>query len=50
MSQLQIANSKKPYRSPCLVAYGDLRRITQVKAGTKADSTGRSTKSGNGAG
>jgi hypothetical protein len=28
---------KKSYRRPRLVMYGDLRRLTMVKGGTKAD-------------
>lgn len=28
---------KKPYRSPRLVVYGDLRRLTKAKGGTRGD-------------
>lgn len=31
---------KKPYRSPRLVEYGDLRTITQGKGGNMDDGTG----------
>lgn len=30
-------SGKKPYRTPRLVAYGDLRDITMVKGGLKQD-------------
>ena len=30
---------KKPYRTPRLVEYGDLRRLTSGSAGTRGDST-----------
>ncbi len=30
---------RKPYRSPRLVVYGDLRRITSVKGGHAADTS-----------
>jgi hypothetical protein len=30
---------KKAYRSPCLVDYGDIRRLTAGAAGTKGDSS-----------
>lgn len=38
--------AKKAYRSPRLVSYGDLRRLTMAKGGAKADTTppGGSTK------
>lgn len=29
--------TKKPYRSPRLVVYGDLRRLTMTKGGTQTD-------------
>ncbi len=32
--------SRKPYRAPRLVKYGDLRTITQGKAGNMTDGTG----------
>lgn len=32
---------RKPYRSPRLVVYGDLRRLTMVKGGTKGDGGGK---------
>jgi len=31
---------KKPYRSPRLVAYGDLRTLTRTKKGTSSDGGG----------
>ncbi|MBI4614089.1 MAG: lasso RiPP family leader peptide-containing protein [Planctomycetes bacterium] len=31
---------KKPYHPPRLVVYGDLRRLTMSKAGTKSDGGG----------
>lgn len=31
---------KKPYRSPRLVVYGDLRRLTMTKGGTNVDASG----------
>ena len=34
------ATKKKPYRTPRLVEYGDLRTITQGKAGNMDDGTG----------
>ncbi len=32
---------KKPYRPPRLVVYGDLRRLTLSKQGTRADGGGK---------
>lgn len=32
--------TKKPYRSPRLVVYGDLRRLTTAKGGPNVDSGG----------
>ncbi len=32
---------KKPYRPPRLVVYGDLRRLTLSKKGTRADGAGK---------
>ncbi len=32
--------SRKPYRAPRLVKYGDLRTITQGKGGNMTDGTG----------
>ena len=34
------SRSKKPYRSPRLVVYGDLRRLTKAKQGGNADGAG----------
>ena len=34
------ATKKKPYRTPRLVEYGDLRTITQGKGGNMNDGTG----------
>ena len=31
---------KKPYRPPRLVVYGDLRRLTMAKGGTRSDGVG----------
>jgi hypothetical protein len=31
---------KKPYRSPRLVVYGDLRRLTMAKGGKRSDGLG----------
>lgn len=33
-------SAKKPYRSPRLVAHGDLRRLTMAKGGNKKDGGG----------
>lgn len=32
---------REPYRPPRLVVYGDLRRLTMAKGGTKGDGTGK---------
>ncbi len=45
MTPKPTGSRKKPYRSPRLVTYGDLRRLTNfvvtpVKGGAKADGTG----------
>ncbi len=32
--------TKKPYRSPRLVVYGDLRRLTMTKGAANVDATG----------
>jgi len=32
--------ARKPYRSPRLVAYGDLSRLTAAKGGNKGDGSG----------
>lgn len=32
---------RKPYRPPRITVYGDLRRVTQVKGGNKADGAGK---------
>ena len=38
---------KKPYRSPQLVTYGDLRTLTRTKGGTSNDGQGKPrTKTG----
>ncbi len=37
---------KKTYRSPRLVVYGDLRRLTMTKGGTKTDSGKPPTRAG----
>lgn len=34
------APTKKPYRTPRLVEYGDLRTITRAKASNRADGAG----------
>lgn len=31
------SQTKKPYRSPRLAVYGDLRRLTAAKGGTRSD-------------
>lgn len=46
MTPKPTGSKKKPYRSPRLVVYGDLRRLTTLisssaKGGIKADGTGR---------
>ncbi len=40
------ARKKKPYRSPRLMIYGDLRRLTMAKGGKKAEATGPKSKAG----
>lgn len=35
------SGSKRPYGAPRLVVHGDLRALTRVKPGTKADGTGK---------
>lgn len=37
MKAKATGDKKKPYRSPRLVEYGDLRRLTMTKAGRKSD-------------
>lgn len=32
---------KRPYRPPRLVVYGDLRRLTMAKKGTRLDGAGK---------
>ena len=34
------ASSKKPYRAPRMVTYGNLRQLALVKGGTKSDGGG----------
>lgn len=47
MTTKPTGSKKKPYRSPRLVVYGDLRRLTAlvappaVKGGSKSDGGGR---------
>lgn len=36
--------NKRPYHSPRLVVYGDLRRLTKAKGGSKNDSGAPKTK------
>ena len=40
--------AKKPYCSPRLVVYGDLRRLTMLKGGTNSDGTNPKSKSTSG--
>lgn len=40
--------TKKPYRSPRLVVYGDLRRLTTAKGGTQTDGGKPKSKTGTG--
>jgi hypothetical protein len=42
----KTSSKKKPYRSPRLVVYGDLRRLTMAKQGKKGDSLLPKTKLG----
>jgi len=35
------SRTKQPYTAPRLVVHGDLRSLTRVKPGTKADGTGK---------
>lgn len=37
------SRGKRPYRSPRLVVYGDLRRLTTAKGGTLGDGGGKPT-------
>ncbi len=37
MKSKSTRREKKPYRSPRLVVYGDLRRLTRAKGGNKTD-------------
>ena len=37
MKSKNPSTKKKTYRSPHLVVYGDLRRLTMAKGGTKKD-------------
>ena len=41
MKSKKPSKSKKTYRSPRLVVYGDLRRLTMAKGGTKGDGGGK---------
>ena len=40
--------TKKPYRSPRLVIYGDLRRLTMTKGGTQTETGKPKSKTGTG--
>jgi hypothetical protein len=41
--------NKKPYRKPRLAVHGDIRNLTQSKAGTKNDGTGKPATKATGA-
>ena len=41
---------RKPYRSPRLVSYGDLRTLTRAKGGSKPDAAMPKSKAGGGGG
>lgn len=43
------SQKRKPYRQPRLVVYGDLRRLTMAKGGTKTDGTGKPATKASGA-
>lgn len=45
MKPRTMSQTKKPYRSPRLVVYGDLRRLTMAKGANKADTGGATVKS-----
>lgn len=45
MKPRTMSQTKKPYRSPRLVVYGDLRRLTMAKGANKADTGGQTVKS-----
>lgn len=40
MKPKSTVEKKKPYRPPRLVVYGDLRRLTKAKGGSRADGGG----------
>ena len=40
LAAARIEDKKKPYRTPRLVEYGDLRTITRAKGGNMDDGTG----------
>lgn len=41
MKSKTASQTKKPYRSPRLVVYGDIRRLTLTKGSTNADGAGK---------
>lgn len=41
MKSKTTSQTKKPYRSPRLVVYGDVRRLTMAKGGGAADGSGK---------
>ncbi|MBI4014060.1 MAG: lasso RiPP family leader peptide-containing protein [Candidatus Rokubacteria bacterium] len=41
MKPTKTSRPKKPYRTPRVTVYGDLRRLTLAKPGSKNDGAGR---------